>query len=111
MSHHPDGPAEWAKVIPINRARPSTRRTGTPWDRPAAVQASGEPAFYTVEQVAYKLSTSVAEIVAWMSTGQMPGRRGSNGRWLVSRAVLHAWINALPEADPADDPPYDGDDE
>ncbi len=55
-----------------------------------------QPRFFTLEQVAEELSTSVAQIYALVRRGELPAiRLGGRGQWRVERAKLEEFIDQL----------------
>lgn len=55
-----------------------------------------QPRFFTLEQVAEELSTSVAQIYALVRRGELPAiRLGGRGQWRVERARLEEFIDKL----------------
>jgi excisionase family DNA binding protein len=53
-----------------------------------------EPAVYTVVEVAQLLSLSRGTAYALVRDGTIPALR-LGGRWVVSRARFHAWLDSL----------------
>jgi excisionase family DNA binding protein len=55
-----------------------------------------QPRFFTLEQVAEEMSTSVAQIYALVRRGELPAiRLGGRGQWRVERAKLEEFIDRL----------------
>jgi excisionase family DNA binding protein len=55
-----------------------------------------QPRFFTLEQVAEELSTSVAQIYALVRRGDLVAiRLGGRGQWRVERAKLEEFIDRL----------------
>jgi excisionase family DNA binding protein len=60
---------------------------------PAARQPTAEPAVYTVEQAAELLGVARSTAYELVRAGTIPARR-LGGRWVISRARFHAWLDA-----------------
>ncbi len=57
-----------------------------------------QPRFFTLEQVAEELNTSVAQIYALVRRGDLTAiRLGGRGQWRVERAKLEEFIDRLYE--------------
>ncbi len=55
-----------------------------------------QPRFFTLEQVAEELNTSVAQIYALVRRGDLTAiRLGGRGQWRVERAKLEEFIDRL----------------
>ena len=55
-----------------------------------------QPRFFTLEQVAEELNTSVAQIYALVRRGELAAiRLGGRGQWRVERARLEEFIDRL----------------
>ncbi|PPJ40184.1 excisionase [Nocardia nova] len=51
-----------------------------------------EPATYTVDEVAVLLGVSRGVAYQFVNAGEIPAKRIGR-RWVISRAVFHAWLN------------------
>ncbi|HEX3828053.1 MAG TPA: helix-turn-helix domain-containing protein [Sporichthyaceae bacterium] len=67
---------------PVQLQLPTSRRSPTI-----------EPAIYTVEEVAELLGVARSTAYELVRDGKIPARR-LGGRWVISRARFHAWLDA-----------------
>lgn len=71
---------------------------GLPSQRPASAEAPLlAPAVYTVEQAAELLGVARSTAYELVRDGRVPARR-LGGRWVISRARFHAWLDADTDA-------------
>ncbi|MFI7192867.1 helix-turn-helix domain-containing protein [Nocardia nova] len=52
-----------------------------------------ESATYTVDEVAHMLGVSRGVAYQLVNAGEIPAKRVGSRRWVISRAVFHAWLN------------------
>lgn len=73
--------------------------------RPRTAQdPDGGHAVYTVKEVSQLLTLSLGNTYALIRSGTIPALR-MGARWVVPKKRFHAWLDGLPEGDPATAPP------